>query len=464
MFNIIGVFIAFFLTHSAVFAVVEIKDEVKYYKGHQHSLIPWKDLDESKFLSWREWQDEWKKREKNPHYREEVRDTQIHERVGLVLGCHGECRLFRSMKHARVRYLSTVREGDEVETGENSYLWIFLMDGTLVRLAPESSMSFSEFNIAPNENFFFARMNFGNILWWNRTEHTFKVQNVKETDTLFLPLRLLEANYQEERAVITRDLFLARSRKSVGSFERLNKLIKDNNALVNKRTKSFLVFPNGTLEGDNFIAEFIILRRGKSYFKLRGQRQLGFEQDYSPSSVVFHGRGYQNKETQKLVAGAWYRVEENGESFEQLSDDQKFSMGEFPTKYIPSILSAREFLFKEYSSFIFSDIGRKAMSERHGHRLWNYGTDKDELKKRLSFLRSYTRRVETTNLKVVEVYKRSLKEKNEKLEVSVYGPHYYQKAMQSYYNFKEELPYIPTKEVLLNSQKKKFWRVIHGKY
>lgn len=438
-------------------------DKVKFYKGYKHSLIQWEEVDVDNFLSWNVWKQDLKSKNENLFYREDLRDTQIHERMGYILGCVGDCRIYRGQKYSRTKYLSSVREGDEIETYKDSYLWVFLLDGTLVRLSPESSVSMTEFNIARDQNFFFVRMNFGNILWWNRTDHTLKVQDVKETDRLFLPVAVYDANFYEEKKMVTRKLFLSKNKKTMRQYELLNALISDNNKFVRKKTSSFIVLPNGSLYGSNFVAEFIVLRRDESFFKVRTPKQLSYLQEEGPGPINFFYRGYKNKKTETIIPGTWYSVSRNGLNLEQVENQQKFSMGEFPTQYVPTILTAREILLKKYSHFVFSNLGRQVMSEQYGYRLWDHGSRKGELAQRLSFLKDYTRRIETTNLRVVDVYLQRLKESGAELKIGQYGHQFYEKAMHAYFLAKEELPYVTEKGLILNSHKKKFWRVIHAK-
>jgi hypothetical protein len=438
----------------------DLVDEVTYYKGHGHSIIDWPDLEERDYLSWDLWLDERLKKDKNPNDAKDKRDLQLKERMGFVLACVGSCDIYRGLKHSQARHLSSLREGDDIETGKDSYLWVFLLDGTLVRLAPESSVSLNEFNLSPSSLFYYVRVNIGNVLWWNRHGVNFKPHNRRETDTLFLPSPLLEANFQEKEIKVTKDNFLQKSKKDLRKYYRLNSFIKKNENIVNKKTFSFIVLPNATVMGSDFVADFVVLKYGKSYIKRRSSKTLNYMTQEDSSYLNAFYRGFKNRGSLRLMTDFWYEVNEDGKKIEKVEDDHFLSIGMFPTKSVPTILTTRELMFSKYSSFLYSKISRKSLSRKHGYRLW---TD-EEVKQRTSFLTEYTRRVETTNLNVVAKKRESLEDNGIKVDVGQYSYRFFEKAMSSYLGYKDYQPSIKEKQSQLNSEKKKFWKVIHGQY
>ena len=163
-----------------------------YFKDHRRSLIQWKELDHKEWLSFKKWKEEYEKREKFPPWERLKRERSLKERVGYVVDCRGECFLYRGLGKNKIQFKSTVREGDEIQTKKDSYLWLFLMDGTMVRVSPQTSLTMREINISPNEVFLHARINFGNVLWLSREGSFFDERSERETDALFHPHPLYE--------------------------------------------------------------------------------------------------------------------------------------------------------------------------------------------------------------------------------------------------------------------------------
>ena len=135
--------------------------DISLLKDRSRSLIRWDDP--SAALDIRRWINERDMRDLEPGWKVRQRLAAQPERVGKVISCIGDCQIYRGLFPNRARWLSRVEEGDEIHTGVNSYVWLSLIDGTLVRIAPESSVSFLEVNITPDEVFFQARLNQGYV-------------------------------------------------------------------------------------------------------------------------------------------------------------------------------------------------------------------------------------------------------------------------------------------------------------
>ena len=70
-------------------------------------------------------------------------DRNSHEIVGRFFQCVGRCRVDRGLNFFNPSFSTAIYEGDEVQTIGESFAWIFLLDGTMVRLSPESSINFN---------------------------------------------------------------------------------------------------------------------------------------------------------------------------------------------------------------------------------------------------------------------------------------------------------------------------------
>ena len=430
------------------------------------------EVDVNRLLSFEVWKEQRALKDQKPVWDRDVRDREVREEVGRLLECVGDCRIYGGPHFFPARYRSSIREGDDVVTMEDSYLWIYLFDGTLVRLSPHSSVSLKEINIGIKENFLHARLNSGNILWFSRHRQKFKPRERKETDSIFLPLSYYEANVKTSEAQINEEdlsFFLEDSQIIKSKYKRLNALIEENNKSIFKNQKptySYLVFPNGTLWGKNLSTEFIVLMGNKSYFKLRGARQLGLERGVGEiaSQATFYFRGFENQKEATPDLNLWYEVGERGLSLKEEENYRRFSPGEFLTSNIPTILAARELMARKYSSFAHASMDAQTLSTRFGYRQWTSlkSGSGGELELRLNFLKNYTRRLETMNLLSGQQLRRRLEREGEALAQYSYGSHFYSKALQNYYLFQSTDYSLSNTIENLNSRRNPFWRKIHG--
>ena len=120
----------------------------EYFQGPQRkSVLEWKELDTDKWLSLKSWKVERKYKDKNKSWKENYRYYKAKEPIGRVISCIGKCQVFAGTNPYFIQSRSLIREGDEFETLKDSYAWIFLFDGSLIRISPETSVNFNEFNI-----------------------------------------------------------------------------------------------------------------------------------------------------------------------------------------------------------------------------------------------------------------------------------------------------------------------------
>lgn len=436
------------------------------FAGESASLINWKELDEEDFLDLAKWKIKRKLKDENPLWKQNLQETRLDERAGYVIDCIGECRNYRGLGHAKMKYLSEVKEGDEIFTMEDSYLWIYLLDGTLVRLSPESSITLKEINRGQRSNMIYARLNTGNILWWSRAQNKFQSKDIKEKDSLFLPLSMYQANIKNNVFEVEEDdlfAFLDSYTDHSKKYKYLNSLIEETNNLATLDTKAFLSFPNGTVIGDNVVAEFIILNGNESYIKSRGKEAQGLMGDWEASPLTFYYRGFNNTLEAVMKNDQWYKVDPKGRELSYAQDIQGFSINEFITSNIPSILIARELMLEKYSFFMHDEgITASELAEEYGYRLWgDINDEKSDLNRRISFLKEYTRRAETTNLLVMEKFNRKLRDRGEEVLNSEYSEKYYRRAMAHFYNYREGVSILSNNKEVLNSERKEFWKRIH---
>jgi hypothetical protein len=422
-------------------------EERQFYFGQNQSLIDWEKVNSKNFLNIGKWQRELQQKEESPNWEILMKDRKLREPLGRALECVGDCKLYRGRAFNKIQFKSLLQEGDEVVTAKDSYLWLFLLDGTMVRLSPLSSISLREINIGLDAIFFHVRINYGNVLWLSRDQRNLNVENEPDSDTLFVPLSFKEANPEIEfKEYLENNLFslLEKSKVWEKRGKYLNQLISENNLYIQgKPTYSFLILPNATLTGFNLSAEFYVLNSGNSFVKKRDPIQLNLEKDESAvksdMETTLHLREAPDMEGSIIEPSVWYKILDDGDSMEKVegADANKFWPGEFLTGRITLILVARELLIRNYSIFMFQDIkDPQLFAKTYGYRLWDridpvYAKD---LYKRVEFLKDYTKREE----KIIYTLKKKFYESKQEEVGKDLDREYFIKALNHNYIKREE--------------------------
>lgn len=448
------------------------------YRDQQKSLINWNDMDPESWLDLELWKIRTESLAASPDWEKRVREQQLVESVGTVISCVGRCRAFRGRGHHPAGYRTKLYEGDEVETGSDSYLWLLLIDGTMVRLSPQSSLTLREINIGLNENFLQARFNHGNILWLARTPYTYKKEDLRETDSIFLPLDFFEANQPPEvrddyGSIKNDDLLyelLVGDSGLVEHIERLNTQIKSNNDEIKfKKTTSMIVMGNATLLGENLALEAIVTPGKETLLKLRSLEQLGLipnDVDYNFNVAKFFYRGYENIESTQLELDSWYTVDPRGRELNKAASTSLMRMGEFLTSKIHTLNLARELWLDRDFYFAQTVTNPLSLATDYGYRMWEVERDKSnrtDLSRRITWLSDYTRRIETSNIQTATLFRERLKERGESWEYVDYGPHMVNRALVNYIK-KGEAPYNKEgRGPVLNSTTRLLWIKINSR-
>lgn len=443
------------------------RDFKNLYHGQRRSFIEWGKMSPDQWLDFESWRNERALKDENPDWRIVFRDQQLNSEVGRVLECLGECRRYRDLDFNRLRHRSGIYEGDEVHTIGDSYAWIYLHDGTLVRLSPDSSITFQEINIGINRIFHHARINQGQVAWIARKPHQHISSKERETDTLFYPLSLWRANWESTQEAQEQGAWVEQLDDGDGEvlkfwdqiplpvetqINRLNRLItKNNEKMINQKdTYYFLVTPSATFEGAFLQAEIVALESGKTYFNQKKishyslkesqpMEEESSENESESRDVKVGLRGYESRELQTASLDTWYEVDPLGRSLGQVEDSDKLrhlQLSTLLTRRIPTILLAREIWLKRYNFLAYNINDPNALASR-GYRLWeilNYGDDHkvSDLELRHRFLREYTRRLETSNLNLRREFLRNMKENSGYEYLDSYSARFYQRAYDFY--------------------------------
>ena len=404
----------------------EVQIDTKPIKGQQHSLIPWSSQVPEDFLSIEKWLAERSLKDKNPDWKLRLREFEHTENVGKILQCKGICEVHRGSMKAKVQHLSQLIEGDELKTGVDSSAWIYLMDGSLLRLGSETSVSLTEFNISKESAYHFYRLNQGHVFWHPRNNLEFGLDMAPETDYFNLPLLVREANQAFfERQIFQTQNDFERSHEIIKleetaikqQIQMLNELKVKNNKLSLIKSKMVFVAPNSSVisEGESF--DLIYKIGGKAYLKRKNIDES--------HSFKLQLRGYSQTELSEIGELKWYEVSENGRAFSHAEADLGYlEITELLTKRIKTFELAREIWLEKYTAPILASIEKKdEMAVKHGYKLWD-----QDIAKRFDFLLEYVRRIETTNLKSIE----TLMSKNGIEVQKGVGTTHFQAALNSY--------------------------------
>lgn len=454
-----------------------IKEDELSYKGQKKSLTKWGKINLDEFLNYNHWKFNQEKKDQNPQWESIVRERSLQEMIGRVYQCIGRCKIDRGEAHFNGNHRTALYEGDDIETMEHAYAWIYLIDGTMLRLAPRTSVTLQEINIGKVHNFISIRLNFGNAVLLSRNGKEYLEDNHRDTESIFFPYVEYETipEFDDEKYDENNLLdVLSESKVNEKTQKKLNFLINKNNEFTkDKKTFAFIVMPNVTIMGFSPSIEMIHLLGGKSYYNLRSEKTLQHKVDnsFGGEEIYAQLRGFENKQFHLIIEDQWFEVNEIGNAISPAKDAERFNIGSFLTKRPTRILMGREIFLERYGKFVFTDANDPLkFAQEYGYRLWSEIDDKGEDSKndltlRVEYLKEYFRRVETTNLRSFGIYLERLKDRKLNIELLEYGDYFYTKAMDKYYlDGESKREAYSNKEVFddLNSKKKILWKKMHG--
>lgn len=440
-------------------------DEYEYGHSEFKDLTNWKKIKEENWFDLNKWIESRKLKDKTPAWRTYLRNKRNAEISARVLKCIGVCRYFQETRGNHAHYMSVLREGDEFITEPHSSAWITLIDGTLLRVAPDSSVTFIEINLTKKKVFQLLRLNYGYIHTQSRLGGEFEVLNKSETDLGFYPLMIKAANREyyamkEFRAYSDYDQMIYGITENAGHISQYNKLnehTKMNAEYMQKIDSQLVVFtPNTTVDMLNSHLQMFYAINGKTHFKVSKNIPF-FKQDNSKDqSNRVALRGYTNREKEVALDNQWYEVDARGTILNQNDDLGKvYGVMDGFTNRIPTIQLAREIFFNQYTKKLFHPTLKKDdLAKDHLYYLWN---QENELSKREKFLDEYIRRTETTNVKVLaKVFK--------DVEPKAFQKSYYQKAMEGHYRaLRKQYSEAQLAVRELNDNEYYLWLIKHAK-
>lgn len=427
------------------------------------SVIDWKAVSPDAFLDLNTWRIQKEEREKHPFWKNILREQVNIESFGRVIDCVGKCILYRGTNWHPLNSRSEIKEKDEVYTGENGHLWIELIDGTTIRVSPKTSLIFNEINLGKTRVFYFLNLNWGNIVWLSREKDFFKRKPQKETDQLFLPSPIVEANYKKDASF---DLFSDGGKAK--QIEALNKAIEGNNSVIkNVYSTVILAFQNGYFYGDNPRFEVLSLLGNTNYFYNLGspdQEYWNQALDFKLNPLKVFTKSLSKGE--EVNTNSWTELDLNGTFLtEKPQTNVPLYFNQYVIAHTPTMLLAREIFFERYFANIFSpQTSTDDLAKQFGYRLWERETfnNRDDLTARITYLKRYMERER-------EYHKNLLTDYMEKFEKVGGKKQIYQELTRVYYEKSMEAMIRDTSKVdnsqadrkILNSTEKPFWEVIH---
>lgn len=371
----------------------------KIFKKHHKSLIEWEKTDARRWLDLDAWIKSRDYKDKNKNWKVEKRIKTHKELVGTIVQCLGECKVYGKFGGSLGRFKTKIYEGDEVQTFEKSSAWIVLMDGSLIRLSAFSSIAFFEINFSKKESMVSYRLNRGHVFVSSRSKLFDYSTDLMQTDTAFFPLHYIEANqeyymrreYVKLNAQEQMKYALELNPGATLLQSRLNKLINENPQ--KRKTTHLVVSANNT----------IIIRDGEFhlFYETRGEANFYAQR---AENIQLGLRGYTNEERSELEVKKYYKISKKGDSFdEDNSLIDNFSVIRYLVSRIPSIYMAREIELTDFYKVLKNEDVRLGLDYNY------FEWDDDKLKTHIDELVEYSRRIETTNLTVMEKYFKSSK-------------------------------------------------------
>jgi len=434
-------------------------DNDSYDYGHNEfkDLTNWKDLDPNSWFELSDWIKSREFKDSTPEWRTFLRNKRNAEIVGRVIKCIGVCRYYHGLKPIDSHFQTVLREGDEFITEQNSYAWISLIDGTLIRIAPKSSLTLTEVNLSAKKTFFLVRLNYGQINTQARIHGQFEALNRPETDLAFYPLMLKEANrefysIQEYRQFDEIDKLTYGITENPGhvlQYKALNEKTQQSlNIIKNRVSEIFVYTANASLKLTNSHLNIFYAVNGKTHFKVSKEIKNFKNTNSSIQQFSVGLRGYNNKTLVDTDYEVWYEVDERGVEINQNDSlAQKYTITESFLERIPTIQLAREILFLKHGSEIYAEnISKNDLAKFYLYYLWD---DETEMTKRSEFLDEYIRRVETTNLAAMgKVFK--------DIPIEEYDKTFYEKAMEKHY-FALRMQYTEAQKVVRELDDKQYY-------
>lgn len=379
------------------------------FKNQKRELRDWSKLDSTSWMDLKVWKEERARKDREADWKEQLRNVQHTERIARLIKCIGVCLQYKSLDFYRVRRGSFLEEGDEFETLESSYAWLLMADGALVRVSPSTSIDFGEINFSKSESQAVLRLNTGHFYYEPRWNGKYAVEDKPETDQMFYPIMSKEANreffsIQEYRGLSTKDKLIYEVVENPGFLsqgERLNTLLEKK---LFRDSKLLVYSENGHYVSKNSIVQYAHHVGGETIFQYKTDQENFVSDDKDKDFFLkVYFRGYLNKNVVEVEPNTTYEMSMLGDKLLPREKEMTlFKVVRSLAKRVVTLRLQREYLLEEIFSFHFDKkLSAKDLAAKYGYRMWDV-EQKFELVDRMGFLNEYIRRLETSNLKIVQ--------------------------------------------------------------
>ncbi|MBD65459.1 MAG: hypothetical protein CME62_09650 [Halobacteriovoraceae bacterium] len=407
-------------------------DDSIYSSTQFKDLNDWQNIDAKEWFDLDNWIKNRELKDQMPDWRVHLRNKLASELMGRVVKCLGSCAYYHKLKPVKAEGQTILREGDEFVTKENSYAWIMLVDGTLIRVSPKTSLSFTEINISDQDIFSLIRLNHGHLNMLARRKGEYQAVNKADTDLAFYPLRLKKANreyyaMQEYRKFSEAQRLIYEIVEHPGYVAQtnaLNQMINQQHEKTFTKTSSLYVYtPNFTVKLRGLNLSMFYALNGQGHVKVSDTVENFKETDSREKSARLMLRGYSSFKELTPQRNQWYEIDSKGrEAILNPSLEQVYGSSEGMIKRLITLSFAREILIEKHSVDLLREISAEKLTKEFGYRRW---TQEEQIKRR-KFLDEYIRRTETTNLLAIAKVFREFK-------IESFDKSYYAYAMKKYY-------------------------------
>ncbi len=435
----------------------EIDPESRFYKNQTKSLTDWNQIDPEKWLDFERWKRQRELRDQKDSWKQQLRDVSYKEKMAKVFKCVGECRVFDGLQNFASFRNTYLKEGHELTTGDNSYAWIVLADGGILRLSPKSSLSLVEFNLSEEKAFLSLRLNEGHLYYGSRNNGAYEPIDRPETDQLFYPFIEKEINREyfarkEYQEANNTDRVILEIERNLGHMPQVEILNQKLNKNIMRSADILIYTENAHFLSKNTsfqIAHHIGL---PTYFKAYKDHRYFKKKDKRVQSVLsLQENKFGKFDEIELQDNVLYKTDLKQEIISLKMP--LFSITESFVDNIPAVWLYREMVLENSFSYQFkSQIKEFELAQNFGLRLWS---DKENIQ-REEFVFEYLKRLERTNRKMIKKLKIEKEDKWDKV--------YYQYALNKHLIRLKEL-YGPRYKVVreLNDLDFRIWLVKYAK-
>lgn len=384
-----------------------LDNDKESFKGQSRSLIDWKNLKSDDWLDFHQWRATRELRDQDLDWKIKLRDLSHKENVGKVIKCIGLCYSHRGASKIKLSYRSDIILGDEIELKEDSYAWVYLADGALLRISPMTSVSFNEILFSNDFSFKYIRLNYGHVHLRPLLDFEFTKSDQYETELQFLPLMEKKAN---------REFYLRENFKHASEEEKrlmdlkrvpgVNSQVKTLNAYAKHElfkklvSRTFLSTPVATIDSTNKFLDVLYEPTKEAKFRVKNSWDDRTVNKELSKKAFVSLRGYNDFKSQEIEDEIFYSVSSDGRDITQ---DQNFIKSfkriDYLQKRNTTVELLRQLWVRKYSSFLFEKtIDIKTMATMYGRKLWQ----NENALKRINFLDAFIRRTDTSLLYSME--------------------------------------------------------------